>query len=847
MSSAERWETIARVARERLASGLRPLIVCSALEGVTNDLSRLVRDALSGGQDATLEEIAVRHAALARSLGLDPALLAEDLDELRRLAAGVSLVREASPGVQARVLAAGEILASRLGAAYLLAAGVSAAWLDARDCLTSLEEPAGSRRRHLAAVCSDDPDPALRASLGAQPERALVTQGFIARDGRGETVLLGRGGSDVSAAYFAARLSAERCEIWTDVPGMFTANPRHVPDARLLRALDYAEAQEIAATGAKVLHPRCIPPLERHAIPLHIRSTPHPDVEGTVVTAHAADAAPQVKAVASRGGITLISMDTVRMWRQVGFLADAFRVFKEHGLSIDLVSTSESNVTVSLDPETDALDPPTMRSLLRALGSHCRVQAIGPCAAVSLVGRQIRAALPQLAPALEAFEERRIHLVTQAANDLNLTFVVDEEEAGTLVKRLHALLFDRGPGDDPHIGPTSREIEAGPPREARGPRAAWWAARRDELLAIASERAPCYVYDIATVRAAAENLRALGVFDRILYALKANPHPAILAALAGAGLGMECASLGEVEHVLATLAGFDPSRILFTPNFAPRAEYDRAFTLGAHVTVDALHPIREWPETFRGRGVFLRLDPGEGRGHHRHVRTGGERSKFGITADQLDELSGLIERAGALVTGLHAHVGSGILASESWAATSAFLAEAAARFPGVRVLDIGGGLGVPERTGGAALDLGALAEAVARVRAAHPAREIWLEPGRYLVAESGVLLARVTQIKQKGALTFVGIETGMNSLIRPALYGAWHDIVNLTRYGEPADMTADIVGPICESGDVLGHARAIASAREGDVILIATTGAYGRSMSSRYNLREPAGEIALEP
>ena len=120
-----------------------------------------------------------------------------------------------------------------------------------------------------------------------------------------------------------------------------------------------------------------------------------------------------------------------------------------------------------------------------------------------------------------------------------------------------------------------------------------------------------------------------------------------------------------------------------------------------------------------------------------------------------------------------------------------------------------------------------------------------MEPGRYLVAHAGVLLARVTQLKTKGDVTYVGVETGMNSLIRPALYGAYHPIVNLSRIAEPRTLRAHVVGPICETGDVLGHARQLADTREGDIILIGNTGAYGRTMSSQYNLRSPAPEIIL--
>jgi diaminopimelate decarboxylase/aspartate kinase len=201
------------------------------------------------------------------------------------------------------------------------------------------------------------------------------------------------------------------------------------------------------------------------------------------------------------------------------------------------------------------------------------------------------------------------------------------------------------------------------------------------------------------------------------------------------------------------------------------------------------------------------------------------------------------------ITGLHAHVGSGVFDVGSWADTAQQLADLSRRLPDVRVIDVGGGLGVPDREGRSSFDLAALDARLAEVRdslrGAGVAVELWLEPGRYLVAESGVLLARVTQTKSKGDVHYVGIATGMNSLIRPALYGAHHDIVNLSRIAEPATETVNVVGPICESADYLGHDRLLPASVEGDVLLIATAGAYGRAMGSHYNLRAPAEELFI--
>jgi len=243
--------------------------------------------------------------------------------------------------------------------------------------------------------------------------------------------------------------------------------------------------------------------------------------------------------------------------------------------------------------------------------------------------------------------------------------------------------------------------------------------------------------------------------------------------------------------------------------------------------------------------VFIRIDTGQGRGHHEHVRTAGVHSKFGVPLFELDELGDLARKHEVRIIGLHAHTGSGVLTPDSWRPTAECLLELTARFPDTRFVDIGGGLGVPERPGQAALSLAAFDSAIADLKSAAGDRAFWIEPGRYIVAQAGVLIAQVTQTKGKGDVQYLGIRTGMNSLIRPALYGAWHEIVNLSRLDQAATEVMTVVGPICETGDRLGSDRLLPPASEGDVILIANARAYGQVMSSDYNLRERIPELVI--
>jgi diaminopimelate decarboxylase/aspartate kinase len=844
VSRRERWDTIGRLARERAdRADARVLVVVSALSGATNELQAIAQGDGGASRCAALVD---RHRTFAAELGLDP-----DAVLGARLAGLQALLEDPRAGQrtldwQAEVLAHGELLSSSLGVAYLRERGLDFGWCDAREWLDAMALPnqnAWSMR--LSATCGHQADDGWRERFAAQPARMLLTQGFIARHGEGGTAVLGRGGSDTSAACFGALLRATQVEIWTDVPGMFSANPREVPDARLLTRLDYAEAQEIATTGAKVLHPRSIGPCRDARVPMAILDTARPDLPGTRIDASAATV-PGVKAISRRNGIVLVSMESIGMWQQVGFLADIFERFRRHGLSVDLIGSSETNVTVSLDPSDNLVSGNVLEALSADLAEVCRVKVIVPCAAITLVGRGMRSMLHRLSDVWATFGRERVHLVSQSSNDLNLTFVIDEADADGLLPELHSELVRSGAmpmRDGSVFGPSWREIAHG----GHARTAPWWRARRDALVELARGGTPRYAYDLSTVRARARALLAVDPVDHRYYAVKANPHPALLAALATEGYGFECVSQGELEHVFATLPRLAPSRVLFTPSFAPRAEYAAAFASGATVTVDNVEVLRRWPELFRGRDAWLRLDLGRGQGHHRKVRTGGSEAKFGLPVERLDEFMDAARALDMRITGLHAHLGSGVETAGHWREVHAELAGLADRIGTIATIDIGGGLPVPYLPDAAPFDLDEWSRDLATVKAAYPQYALAIEPGRYLVAEAGVLLLSVTQVVQKDGVLRIGCDAGMNALLRPALYDAFHDIVNLSRPAATANAGFDVVGPVCESGDVLGRERMLpADTTEGDILLVADAGAYGMAMANTYNLRALPAEDMID-
>ena len=842
VSTRANWDNITGVIQKYLAANENLIIVCSAPSQISNQLETLMSEAVEGHYSETLHHIRQCYRELANELKLDfDVCLAQPFDDLTHLVEGVSLVHEASFRVQAQIMAFGEILLTHLAVAFLESQGVAVQWQDARDWLLAIEDENDREEARYSAVrCQAEYDADFADQVMQQDVRVYVTQGFIAYNDADETVLLGRGGSDASAAYIAAQLGAARCEIWTDVPGIYTTNPKSIPQARLLTVLDYDEAQEIASCGGKILHPNCVGPLRINEIPLLIKYTPDPVRAGTLITRNGEAIGLPIKSVLTRHQITLVTIETSRMWQRVGFLADVFVAFKQFGFSIDLVGTSELSVTVSLDRDHETKDQRVLDKLLEKLNTFARAKVIGSCAAVTLIGHNMGSILHKLGEVFEVFDAQNIYLLSLAANDLNLTFVVDEGQAEKIAKKIHTLLIDYHPTTE-HVSQSWQE-EFGDKIERSAP---WWQQKRTALLELAQKQSPLYVYSAASLQAAVDELKTCDALDQIYFAMKSNPHPDILCCFVENGLNIECVSLGEVKAVIDLFPDLGRQRILFTPNFAPREEYAAAFELGVRVTVDNIYQLRHWSDLFVGKEIIIRVDPGQGAGHHKYVHTAGAESKFGILISQLDELAQLVADNNTHVIGLHAHSGSGILTPNNWHDVAVVLSESLDLFPEVKFLNLGGGLGVVDRSSQQPLDMQAVNESLREIKKALPKLDLWMEPGRFLVARSGVILAKVTQTKRKGDMYYIGIETGMNSLIRPALYGSYHEIVNLSRFDDSHKIMANIVGPICESGDTLGYARLLPETQEGDVILIANAGAYGHCMSSSYNHRQPAAEIYL--
>jgi diaminopimelate decarboxylase len=376
-----------------------------------------------------------------------------------------------------------------------------------------------------------------------------------------------------------------------------------------------------------------------------------------------------------------------------------------------------------------------------------------------------------------------------------------------------------------------------------------WDAERLRTLADAHET-PLYVLDLERVRENARRLQDAFSDADISYAVKANTVRPVLEAIEATGVGAECASAGEVQRALD--AGFDGEDVRYTAVNPPARDLDLVTDLAADcdlvVTVDAEDTYERVADRgFDGR-LCVRVNPGVGAGHHEKVSTGAE-PKFGVPYHRAGDL---VERAasdGFDVVGVHAHAGSGIK-GDDLSAHRELVSRMADLARDVAVdldfVNVGGGLGVPYKSDEPPLDLDAVAEQTVDAFGDVDA-ELGIEPGRYFVADAGVLLATVNTVKPTRETTVVGVDAGMTTLLRPAMYDAYHEIRLLADdAGERETITTSVAGPICETADLLATDRPLARPRRGDILAVGNTGAYGYEMSSQYNSRPRPAVVVLD-
>jgi aspartate kinase len=412
-----------------------PLVVLSATARTTDTLFQAARSAEDGDLGTAMElhrGLMARHRGIAEDLfpdGLPEVLdnaLVELGGELDLLLRGVALLRELSPRSMDAIASIGERLSTRI-----LAAHMGADWVDARTVVRT-------DATHGSAVPVFKELTALAGTILAPllgPGRAVVTQGYIGATAKGFTTTLGRGGSDFSAALYGAALGATDIQIWTDVEGVLTCDPRVVPEAQPIAELSFAEAAELAAFGAKVLHPATIQPAVEKGIPVTVRSTRRPHGRFTTITGEVITGR-SITALAQRGPVTVLTVTSAHMLNQSGFLASLFQVFARNKISVDLIATAEVSVSLTVDAGAP------LDALLEDLAAFATVGIARDRAIVAIVGERLKLTPGVTGRCFGALRDINIEMISMGANEINLSFVVKQDDARPALRALHGALLE---------------------------------------------------------------------------------------------------------------------------------------------------------------------------------------------------------------------------------------------------------------------------------------------------------------------------------------------------------------------------------------------------------------------
>jgi aspartate kinase len=418
----------------------KPVVVASAMGKTTNQLLEVAQTAAKGKRQEALDlltRIKEKHFKEAQKMGI---AVTEDwvsetinayFKELRDLVKGLSALGELTPRIMDAIASYGERLSTAILTQVLENNGMPAQLMDARQCVITDDNYTR------AGILFDLTDAAIIEHVGPvlKAGKIPVFQGFIGRTRNGSTTTIGRGGSDYSAAIVGAALDADDIQIWTDVDGIMTTDPRMVKEARRIKSISFDEAAELAYFGAKVLHPATIIPAVRKKIPVHVLNSYKPEQEGTIITDEAPPCENPVKAIAFKSGITVVNVASTRMLMAYGFLKKIFEIFEHFKVPVDVVSTSEVSVSLTVD------DTSALWDIVTELKKIGEVNVEGSKSIVCCVGDNLRniPGVPHIA--FRALQDLKIQMISQGASAINITFVIDDDKLPEAVRGLHDAFF----------------------------------------------------------------------------------------------------------------------------------------------------------------------------------------------------------------------------------------------------------------------------------------------------------------------------------------------------------------------------------------------------------------------
>jgi aspartate kinase len=431
---------IAIVSAQAAKSGAPPVVVVSAMSTITDQLLKMTAEA-SRGERASIPDgidaITQRHLAAIAELipesgrAAVTAAVEAEIEELRAMLTALSILREASPRSSDGIASAGELLSSRVVAGALAAAGIDAVWVDARACIVTDDQYTA------AAPLTAETNAALAREVAphVQAGRVPVIGGYVGATRDGVATTLGRGGSDYSAAIIGAGLGVAEIQIWTDVDGMLTADPRVVRDPKVVAHLSFGEASELAYFGAKVLHPSTILPAVSTDIPVRILNSRRPEAPGTLITARPPLNDRPIVALACKRNVTVVEVTSTRMLMAHGFLRRLFEVFERYRTAVDVVTTSEVSVSVTID------DDRRLPEIANGLREFAEVNIEPSMAILCAVGENLRADPAFAIRMLAGLDGVPLRMVSQAASRRNVTVVIRDSDLPIAMSRLHNAWF----------------------------------------------------------------------------------------------------------------------------------------------------------------------------------------------------------------------------------------------------------------------------------------------------------------------------------------------------------------------------------------------------------------------
>ena len=648
----------------------------------------------------------------------------------------------------------------------------------------------------------------------------IVVPGFRASTPSKNVCLMGRGGSDTTGSIIAASLKAKKYMIWTDVNGIFSGDPNIVKHVNIIPTISYNAAQEISAMGAKVIHPYCIKPCMEANVPIHIRNTYDLNSKNTVIENCLGGSEKSIYSITNQSKISVFKIKSLNMWNNYGFVYHIFSKFKDFNVDVNIINTSQFDITTT----TDDLDENKLYRLKQELEKDYIVELFNNCNCISLVGENIRK-YDKINKIINALKDFDIKLTSYSSNDMSISFVVENDIHKEIINQIHMIAF---------------------PFHYFEKKNCWW----NKLLQLKPPEKCKYFYSLDIVSEKINILKSLKSINRVYYAMKANNSKEIIYHMIKNNIGLETVSLEEIMLVVNVCKNnninFNKVNILYTPNFASIEDYIQVYNISdnnINIIVDNIDMIVTYKDFFANKKIGLRLDLDYGFGHCNKVITQGVESKFGMTCNDIIENINIFTENNITINGLHSHMGSGITDFKHWINNFKLIMNVYKNIPftcnQVEWFDIGGGFGI-----GDAIDFKSFDRMLSVIKKNYEI-EIYIEPGRFLVAEAGVILGKITQIKYKNKTKFIGTNVGMTDIIRPALYSAIHPIYFNDNNKNKELVT--VVGPICESGDVLVRNLLVDNnLKIGDPMIVENTGAYGFVMASNYNNRELPEEVLFE-